>query len=299
MNLDQSSILNMLLGELITLNRFKPVWQGNPVMVTAVNSLQSKTDTLTAMDIAQKNTTKGITQTKEQARTSMINLGYGHVMAGRAYATSINDLTLKETLNYSHSDLIRAKDTDAYDICQIIHDALVPVISNMANYGATATTLLALQTANETFEAMISKPKSQKAIIVTATQNVKDLIIETRAINKNTLDPLMEQYKTSNTEFYKEYHASRRKDDPGYRTTTIIQGVITDGDNNPVEKALVIMRGTTKRKKTGANGKYKFFKVEPGAFIIEVSAQGYNSNTVKGNITENEVNKMNVQINKN
>ncbi len=298
MNLIQTTELNMLMAVLVTLNKFKSAWEGNPVMVTAVNNLQARVDLLNAMDIAQKATSKGITQTKEQAKTAMINLAYGHIMAGRAYATSINNLTLKQTLNYTHSDLIRAKDTDVFDIGQIVHDALSPIINSMANYGATPATLTALQTAVDNFSDMIGKPRSQKAVTITATKNVKDVILETRAFNKDILDPLIEQYKTSNTEFYDEYHVSRIKVDVGHRKTTIIQGVITDGSNNPVAKALVTLRSTKKMKKTGVNGKYKFMNVETGTFFIDVTAQGYSSISFSVTITEFEVNKKDIQINK-
>ena len=298
MKLDQSNETAMFTSQLKTLMNFKPIWEGNPVMVTAVNSLKSGLDTLDAMNVAQKASTKGITQTKEQAKTSMINLTYGHIMAGRAYATSIGDLKLKDTLNYRNSTLLRLKDKEVYDVSQVVFNALLPVIGDMDNYGATGATLDALKTSYITFGDMIGEPRTQKVITVEATKNIKDIINELRALNKDTLDPLMEQYKTSNKDFYDKYHLARKIIDIGHRTNTIVTGVITDGSNNPVRKALVTMRTTKKKKKTGVNGKYKFMYVKPGPFIIDVSAQGYSSASVKVTITEYEVNKLNIQINK-
>ncbi len=297
MNLNQTNELNMLDAELLTLAKYNTTWSGNPVMVTAVNSLQAKVNNLNAMDQAQKATTKGITLGKVQARTAMNDFVYTHIQAGRAYATANNNTTLKETLHYSHSDLKRLKDTDADDVCQIVHDAVAPYISGMANYGATTASLTALQTAINTFSVLIGKPRSQKAATVAATKSVSQLLTEARTINKDTLDPLIEQYKSSNTAFYKEYHTSRIKVDIGSHTVTILSGKVTDG-TNPVEHALIKLRNTTKMKKTDAKGTYKFMRLAAGTYVIDVSAQGYKPASVNVTITENEINKVNIIIEK-
>jgi len=110
MELDQTNELNMLNAELIILKKYISIWDGNSVVTEAFNTFKSKVDSLNAFDMAQKAKTKPITQTKTQARFSMTNLAFEHIFAGTAYATNIKNLTLKQSLKYSHSEFNKFKD---------------------------------------------------------------------------------------------------------------------------------------------------------------------------------------------
>ncbi|NVO03765.1 MAG: carboxypeptidase regulatory-like domain-containing protein [Bacteroidetes bacterium] len=285
----------MLDAELLTLTKFNTVWSGNPVMVAAVGSLQAKVNSINTQDQAQKASTKGITMTKEQAKTAMIDLAYSHIVAGKAYATATNNTLLKETLHYSHSDLKKLKDTDCDDVCQIVKDAVSPFIASMANYGATAATLTALQNGINAFSAMIGKPRSQKAATVVATKTIDQYIRETRTINKESLDLIIEQYKTINPAFYKEYKSARMIVDIGSHFTTVLMGLILD-ENGPIENAVVKVRDTTKFKKTDAKGSFKFLGLAEGGYVVEVTAPNNKAVSVKVKVTEKDVSKVEIKL---
>ena len=293
MDLNQTNELNMLESELQTLNKHNSTWSGNPVMVSTVGSLQGAVNSLNTMDTAQKAKTIGITLTKEQARTNMINIGFAHIAAGRAYATATNNTTLKETLYYTMSDLKRAKDTDVDDYCQIVHDAVLPYIASMTSYGATTTTLGTLQTDINTFSGMIGKPRSQKAATAAVTKSMAEIFEETRTINKDSLDQLMEQYKTSNEAFYNEYHTSRIIVNIGTHKETFLEGVVTDG-TNPIIKATVKVTGTKKKKITTKNGKFRFLHLEPQKYTVTATAQGYVNFSENVMLTKDVANKITI-----
>ena len=98
----------------------------------------------------------------------------------------------------------------------------------MTSYGATATTLGTLQTDISNFGALIGKPRSQISARAATTKTVKQLIIATRELNKDTIDPLMEQFKTSSSIFYEEYHTSRIIVNVGTHKETFLEGVVTE-----------------------------------------------------------------------
>ena len=296
MELDQTNELNMLNAELIILKKYISIWDGNSVVTEAFNTFKSKVDSLNAFDMAQKAKTKPITQTKTQARFSMTNLAFEHIFAGTAYATNIKNLTLKQSLKYSHSEFNKFKDVDVLAVCKSIYNSIFPLIDNLLEYGANSATIAGFQDSINTFSGMIGKPRSQKAVSVAATKSIVNVLSETRNFNKDVMDSLIEQYKLTNSDFYNEYHVSRKIVNIGHRKMTILSGIIKNSDGEPVENALVTLRGTKKKKKTGTNGAYKFVRIHPGKSFLDVTAQDYDKNTVKVNITEFETNKMDVTL---
>ena len=294
MNLKQTNELNMLEATLITLLKYNSAYSANAVMVAAVNTLQATINSIRSADLVQNATAKGITMTKEQAKTAMINLAFAHISAGRAYATANGNTALKETLHYSHSDLTKLKDNDAYTDCQTVHDAVSPYIGSMTSYGATATTLGTLQTDINNFAALIGKPRSQISASSAATKTVAQLIDNSRELNKDTLDPLMEQFKTSNAAFYKEYHTSRIIVNIGTHKETILEGVVTNGSNTPLVNVMVKITNTRKKKITKDNGKFRFMKLQPIKYTVTATAQGYKPFSENVLLTKDEANKITI-----
>jgi len=293
MNLEQTNELNMLEATLITLLKYNTVYSTNAVFVAAVNTLQANINSLRAGDTAQTATAKGITMTKAQTKTAMVNIAFAHVSAGRAYATATSNTALKQTLHYTLSALEKAKDNDAFADCQAIHDAVSPYIASMTSYGATATTLGTLQTDISNFGALIGKPRSQISARAATTKTVKQLIIACRELNKDTLDPLMEQFKTSSSVFYEEYHTSRIIVNVGTHKETFLEGVVTDG-TNPIIKATVKVTGTKKKKVTTKNGKFRFMKLQPQKYTVTATAQGYVNFSENVMLTKDEANKITI-----
>ena len=293
MNLGQTNELNMLEATLITLQKYNSVYSTNAVMVAAMNTLQSTINSIRSTDLVQNATAKGITLTKDQAKTAMVNLAFAHVSAGKAYATATSNTTLKATLYYTLSDLKKAKDNDAWTDCQSIHDAVLPYIASMASYGANATTLGTLQTDINNYAPLIGKPRSQVAASAAATKNVKQLIKASRDFNKNTLDPLMEQYKTSNLAFYEEYHTSRIIVNIGTHKETILEGVVTNG-TLPIEGILVKLTNTKKKKLTTKTGKFRFMKLQPQKYTVTATGTNYVNFSENVMLTKDEANKITI-----
>lgn len=196
-------------------------------------------------------------------------------------------------MHFSHWELEKAKDNDALADCQSVHDAVSPFIASMASYGATAASLSTLQNDINTFGTLIGKPRSVVAATAAATKNITQLISESRLFNKNTLDPLMEQFKLSNTVFYDEYHTSRMIVNVGTHKETFVEGVVTDG-TNPLMNVLVKVAGTKKKKLTTENGKFRFMYMQAQKYTVTATAQGYKPFSENVLLTKNEANKLTI-----
>jgi hypothetical protein len=295
MNQKQANELNMLEATLITLLKYNSVYSTNVVLVAAVNTLQSTINSIRNTDLVQNAKSKGITLTKEQAKSAMINLAFAHAAAGRAYATATSNTNLKETLNYTLSDLKKLNDNDAWTDCQTIHDAVNPYIGSMTPYGANATTLGALQTDINNYAPLIGKPRSQVAASAAATKNVKQIIIGSRSQTKDTLDPLMEQFKTSNASFYEEYHTSRIIVNVGTHKETILEGVVTNG-TTAIAGITVKLTGTKKKKITTKTGKFRFMKLLPQKYTVTATGTGYVNFSENVMLTKDEANKITITM---
>src|SRR5579872_6419069 len=118
MNQNQTNTLNMYKAVMQVINTFNSVWSLNAVVSAIITALLAAITQLDAADQAQKTDSKGATQAKNLAKTTMFNLALIHASAGRAYAVSVNNTELKAACNTNKTKLERAKDTDADDICQ-------------------------------------------------------------------------------------------------------------------------------------------------------------------------------------
>jgi hypothetical protein len=291
MNKEQSNTLNMYDAVSQFLNTYNAVWSGNSTIAGMVTAFNGHISVLNASDMAQKTITKGITETKKQAKLTMANAAMVIAKAGKAYASATNNLTLAANFNYSLSDIKEARDTDADDICQNIHDALQPFIASTSAYGANAASQTALQNAINAFSGLIGKPRSQQTIIINATLTIAQHFDAANALLKDQLDPIMAQYKTVNAPFYNQYNAARVIVDIGKHHTVILRGFIYNSTTSiPIENATVKITGSSANEKiTDATGIYKFVRLHPGDYTISVYAEGYGTQTKNLSVKQNGV----------
>ncbi len=290
----QINELNMYDAVEQLLNANTSLWSSNTAMSATVATFISHVNAINANDTAQKTSSIGTTVTKETAQLNMAVAAIAVANAGKAYATATSNQVLFDAMNHTKSEITRANDTDADDICQNIHDNLLPFVANTTAYGATAASLTNLQNLINAYSALIGKPALQKSIVSNATITLAQHFSAANALLKNSLDTLMAQYQTSNAVFYNQYNSVRTINDIGHRHSVIITGFIYD--NHPStgsgQAALVgasvnLSGAATHHKTTNATGEYKFTRLHPGSFTVTVSASGFVTQTKTINVTAN------------
>jgi hypothetical protein len=272
MNQSQTNQLNMCNATLQWLNDNAVTYSNNAIITGVVLAIKNNVGALNILDQTQKNSTKPLTQTKTQAKKIMTDLAMSHANAGVAYGTANNNTALASTCKIAKKALSKAKDTDADDYCQNIHDAVAPFIANMAIYAVNATTLGLLTTAINTFSGLIGKPKSKQAVSVSATQSI---VLQFKAIKsqfKDSLDPLLKTQLTS--ALFLAYKTARKVINSGTHHDYILSGTVYNG-NTPLIGAIVTIKNTKKKSTTKANGKYKFTGLTAGSYTITASATGF------------------------
>ena len=288
MDKTQSNAFNMFESVGVTMNTFHSAWTGNAIISAVVTNLQSGVSVLLGEQQSQTTGSKGITQTKAQARTTLEESALAIANAGRAYAVSVNNLVLKGSCNLTASGLSKAKDVDLIAACQNLYDAVNPFATSLASYGATSASRSVLQTSITTFTTLTGQPASAIAAVSAATETIELQVKAIKTLLNEQLDPLMMQFKTSNPTFYKQYTASRVIHDIGVRHTVTFKGFIYSAANVALAGALVKLAGAAPHEKTtGADGFYEFARLHTGTYTLNVSATGYVSQTKTIVVTEN------------
>ena len=289
MTRNQINELNMDEAVLQVLNANTSVWSSNVVVSNSIATFTSHVNAINANDTAQKTSTAGTTLSKNNARLDMATAAIALANAGKAYANDTGNVILFDAMNHTQTEIVRAADTDADDICQNIHDNLLPYIGSTGAYGATAVDLTNLQNLINTYSGLIGKPALQKSIVTTATITLVQHFAAANALLKKQLDPLMAQYKITNATFYNQYTAVREINDIGHRHTVTITGFIYDNTNHALAGATVHLAPSNSITKiTKATGQYKFTRLHTGAYTIKISATGFVSQTKNLTITENK-----------
>lgn len=187
-----------------------------PVLATTKTKL-SLIDSLNEISIG---TTKGVTLDAVKLRKTMTELALKCANAVIAYASSINDNTLKAKVNYTESDFKKMKKEDVDDVCQTIHDVTNTHLEKAKNYGVSEADVTDLQTAIALYRTAVQNPRQAIISKKEANKKIKEIIREIiDNLFKNQMDKMASTLKTSNADFYNGYFSAReiidrRKNNP-------------------------------------------------------------------------------------
>jgi hypothetical protein len=278
MNQKQIQKINMVDATLVVVNQNKPLWQANATFTSAVNAVQTDVGVLNVADTVRLAVTMPLTETKGQAKVVLLAATMAHAAAGIGYAVSINSIPLKATCSVTESDLIRMADADLGNACMIVYNAVQPFIGSMAAWGVTTVTLTALQGDIATFNALVSTPVGQIGIKKAAGMTIDTQLEVIDGILADTLDTLMLQFKATQAAFYNAYFSARKIHHTGVHHSVIFEGFIYDATGGLIPYAEVTLRVDNKMLRkhfTDASGKYKFTRLTPNTYVMQISAPGF------------------------
>ncbi len=168
----------------------------------------------TNQSAAQKQT-KGVAIDKEALKAALIQAAYDIASVVFAYASKSKNETLKQSVNFSITDLDRLKDELIVPVCNNIKKAANDNIIALADYGVTAATLTALQTNLDNYAGSTAKPRLAKTQKTTDNKNVKAVMKEIDEILKNEMDKTVVIFRAANPTFVTKYTEVRKIVDPG------------------------------------------------------------------------------------
>jgi hypothetical protein len=217
----------------------------------------------------------GIAIDKKEGKKELCKNGADIASIVYAYASTIGNNTLKQSVNYSYSNLLKLRD-----------DLLCPIIRNIYNvadtnkteleaYGITGSILTTLQLLTDTYSNAVPKPTTAKAIKRTYTSNLKQLEKDADDILKNRMDKLITTFKKANPDFVSNYKNVRLIIDPGTASTQIRGTVTGKQTKEPLGGVQININDGIRSATTDSKGKYILKTLKNGVYSITVSKTGY------------------------
>lgn len=258
-------------------------------LALAKSKFASAVQTIRLARQVQEPTTKGKTTDKQVFKENLAN--EAHVISSgiQAYAASIDDNDLYQTMNYSRSTLLATEDEDLPQKCNNILDAANDLIANLSDFGITALQLTEFDTAITEWETETTLPRVAISERVAATQSLPELFKKADAILKKQIDKLMEKFRTADPNFYATYKAARKIVNAGHGklTSTVIGKTINAVTQMGVEGVRVEDPDTGIFAITDASGVFELPKVPHGETELLCTLEGFEVTTFSVDVKPN------------
>lgn len=205
MNKKQEDKLSMYYAVQKVCNANNATWNKLPAFVLAFGEF---TDSLSKLeDVVETQVKKiaGVTQDKTAMRKSLMETALEIGNAVFAYASDKKNATLKDKVNFSETGLVRERDTVFIQHCQRIVDETAQVIEELGNYGVVKADLEFFQTGIKNFTDSISLPRAAITERKGATGRIEELLREIDDVLYDKMDRLMDKFKKTSADFYKQY----------------------------------------------------------------------------------------------
>jgi uncharacterized membrane protein len=266
------------------------VWSWLQAFVTAVGTYMIKLDRIGDLVEVQTTPTTGVRKDKMQALDLMVHRTVALAGAVFAYATEVNNQTLRDVMAVSESDLRQVRDTLAVERARSVHEHAAPLAGSLSDYGVTAVEIADVDSAITAFANSIPQPRVAISTRKGATTELAIVMKQVDGVLKDTLDKLMPKFKTTAPEFYANYFNARIiVDSGGARGRAELQlTVVMEGTLAPVSDARVAVTPKGKHGVTDASGKLALKGLRQGNATVTVMKPGLMPQAVEVTLVNDE-----------
>lgn len=239
----------------------------------------------------------GYTDNKTGQRLILSNITLDVAAAIFAFATTNNDLVLKEQVNINQSYLQRQRDEVLGSVCTNILDIANANAAALIPFGVSAAKITDLDTAITNYNTAVPGPRNAVSNRVSVKDSMKELFTDADQLLKERADKLALQFKTTEPEFYAAYRSNRIIVDAA-TSSTQVTGIITNSvTGDPVFAVTIQVQGQTYNTTTDANGEYSLKIPVPGTYNITYTKTAYEVSTqVNVTVTLGNTTPLNLQM---
>jgi hypothetical protein len=193
------------------------ICQDNIALITPITALNSVytlfVSNLTAIQdivLIQESQIGGVAEDKAAQKNKLARFGFVIASIVKAYAVATGNNFLKEEMNYSESELQKARDSKLVTDCQRINARANTHSAALVSYGLTPVMLTDLLTMITDFDGITAAPTIARDHRVVATDELDELIRTTNNLLRFQLDANMQLFDITNPHFLKLYTAARQ-----------------------------------------------------------------------------------------
>jgi hypothetical protein len=235
---------------------------------------------INSLDLIIIGTSKGVTLDTNQLRKTMTDFALLCANATFAYASSVNNNTLKALVDFPEYKLNGQKKDEVDDTCEGIYNAINANQVAVTPFGATAADATSLQTAIGLYRTAMQNPRQAIITKSNAVEQLNTIIRNTiDDLFKDKMDRMVNTLKLSNFNFWDLYFKAREIIDLG-STTAKLRGTVSDNNGNPIAGAIISVHITGQSTEaykaiTDANGEFNISGILPNDYDIFITATGF------------------------
>lgn len=311
MNVNQENKLSMYYVVKSTCEKYQPTWVANAAFAATYNLWVAKIPLIEQNRDAQTLGTTGITTDKTVKRALLTEKALFMANRLQSYANATNNPELLESVQYTASDLKKARDTDLIGICNTLYSKANTNAAALVNYGVSAGMITDLQVAIATYAATLARPQAAKSQTKTATENLTRLFKEADDLLTKRLDLDIELFKASKPEFYSQYNTARIIIGTGGNGVSVMGKAILAGNGEPVKgvtftftpsngqmKAVAAETLKPIVKKSTAKGNFRIANMPEGAYNVAIAKTGFKEQALAITVVKGETTSLQVQLEK-
>ena len=270
------------------------IWATFARLVTEITNFVTLNNSLSTYLQQHQADIKGVTQTKNDAFTAMVNIIVNKAAKAYVWAVDTANANLVQIFDVQKSDFLSISETKAYTQIKNIRDALSANIASMASVQLAAADVTAVNAAITAYQntigttgaAQVHKTEGTKAIDAVMVPIDKSLAIIDKLI--------VSSYTATKPDMVKEYLANRAID----KLPTRHSGLsihLTDAETGAdLEGAILAVNGKTAT--SDIDGMAEIVKIMPGTYNLSVTLASYAPQTSKTVIEKGKVTELEVQM---
>ena len=178
-------------------------------IINVVNAINQNRVDINAFNQDQSVKTKADTEIKNESRIEIANLALKIAAGISAIAATNKDTRLKLLANVSPSGLMDMRNSDFIIKARSIHDATIPLVTDLADWGVQSTDIDKLDTLLIDYVSKSPNARNVKVQTKQANSDMKAKINATAALLRDQLDPMMLPFKNLQPSFYTGYLNAR------------------------------------------------------------------------------------------
>lgn len=280
MNSSQEAKLNMYHAVISHSDANPLITATVPAFDAMMAALKIKVDSIDSTVQQEALVISGVAADKKFLREILAQQAYKLAAAVFAYASSINNHTLKEEVDFSTTELLRHKDDELAPTCRNIHDAANANLAALAGYGITAPVLASFDGLIDQYAAVVPAPRNAAALRKTYAETLKTLFKDADNMLKNMLDKVAVQFIAGNLEFYNTYKNNRIIIDATTSHTQASGTVVSDIESEPIGGVAITIDGKPYVATTDADGNYSLKIPVPGTYNLTFTHAGFATKTI-------------------
>jgi len=203
-----------LHGMLLTVEEFlidnQSSFANKPAILSCMATLKEKNAGIESLSQAQAISTKADFLIKGDDKKSLIDTAIKISDGMKGHAAATQDTRLKVEAEISRWDMNRMRENDLVIRLKRLHEVALPLATYLLESGISQAEIDSLDTNSD--KLMKTNPAIQnvKAKTTQATAEMGQTVVDTNNMLRDTLDPLMLQFKTLNATLYGEYQNARK-----------------------------------------------------------------------------------------